>query len=209
MIFSNRSIALVAISILAAQLLGCGGSVASLSNEQLQTQLAAAEAEWKVTGKGVDEKDAAYIPDPKIQAAYQHVQAPHRKRDASEDEAVMARPAPRPIACANRAGDARRVAGLFALCCAQTPLEIRPRAWRQWAAATAVRSLRHEGLLIWPEAILWPSAPSNAARQETIIAKSACHASLASPNSRARAPSPPSRGCESPPAAAVYRRRFC
>jgi hypothetical protein len=73
---------LVAISALVLPLAGCGGSVASLSDEQLKAQLATAEAEWKVTGKGVDEQDAEYIPDPKIQAAYKRVKTLRTERDA-------------------------------------------------------------------------------------------------------------------------------
>lgn len=77
-----RLLTLLAIGVLTLQLAGCGGNVASLSDEQLQTQLAEAEADWKVTGKGVDEKDAAYIPDPKIQASYQRVKTLRDERDA-------------------------------------------------------------------------------------------------------------------------------
>jgi hypothetical protein len=63
----------VAICLLGCQFQGCGQNPAGLSDEQLKTQLQAAEAEWKVTGAKVAESDAAYIPDPKIQAAYKRV----------------------------------------------------------------------------------------------------------------------------------------
>ena len=69
----TRCVALALLGLMLPELAGCGGSVASLSDQQLQTKLDEAEADWKVAGAGVAESDAPYIGDPKIQASYKRV----------------------------------------------------------------------------------------------------------------------------------------
>jgi hypothetical protein len=80
------SVVLIFAGLIVSQLTGCGGSVASLSDQQLQSQLEEAEADWKVKGAGVAESDAPYIGDPKIQASYKRVKE-LRTEKAARDHA--------------------------------------------------------------------------------------------------------------------------
>jgi hypothetical protein len=73
---------LVGLALLSSQLVGCGQSAATLSDEQLQVQLEEAERQWKATGAQVSESDAPYITDPKIQAAYKKLKALRSEDDA-------------------------------------------------------------------------------------------------------------------------------
>jgi hypothetical protein len=73
---------LLLLVLLTSQLVGCGQSVATLSDEQLQVQLAEAKRQWKAIGAQVSESDAPYITDPKIQAAHNKVKALQSEHDA-------------------------------------------------------------------------------------------------------------------------------
>ena len=70
------------LALLTSRLVGCGQSVVTLSDEQLQVQLDEAERQWKVTGAQVSESDAPYITDPKIQAAHKKLKALKIEHDA-------------------------------------------------------------------------------------------------------------------------------
>ena len=66
---------LLGLALLTSQIAGCGKSVATLSDEQLQVQLEEAQRQWKTTGAHVSEGDVPYITDSKIQAAYKTLKA--------------------------------------------------------------------------------------------------------------------------------------